>query len=125
MSPKIRQYLYVFGVVAFASFTVLSTLKIIDPNTAASVSAALTSVLGLLGISVASTAAYNINKQKKNGAFDSIDPAEQVINGINAVIDQQQQAQNAADRVKNALNDAVKDIPVLGPLAQQAMKNYL
>jgi glucan phosphoethanolaminetransferase (alkaline phosphatase superfamily) len=125
MSPKIRQYLYVFGVVAFASLTVLSTLKIIDPNTAASVSAALTSVLGLLGISVASTAAYNINKQKKNGAFDSIDPAEQVINGINAVIDQQQQAQNAADRVKNALNDAVKDIPVLGPLAQQAMKNYL
>ena len=125
MSPKIRQYLYVFCVVAFASLTVLSTLKIIDPNTAASVSAALTSVLGLLGISVASTAAYNVNKQKKNGAFDSIDPAEQVINGINAVIDQQQQAQNAADRVKNALNDAVKDIPVLGPLAQQAMKNYL
>lgn len=125
MPPKVRQYLYVFGVVAFAGLTVLSTFKIIDPNTASNVSAALTSVLGLLGVSVAGTAAYNINKQQKNGAFDNLDPAEQVVNGINAVIDQQQQAQQSADRVKNALNDAIKDIPVLGPLAQEAIKNYL
>lgn len=123
MTPKIRQILYVTGVVAFAALTILSTFKIIDPNTAASVSAALTSVLGLFGVTVAGTAAYTINKQKKDGAFDDVEPAQQVVNGINAVISQQQAAQEAADRVKTALNDAVKGIPVLGPLAQQAINS--
>lgn len=123
MSPKIRQLLYVFGVVVFAALAVLSTFKVIDADTHASVSAALTSLLGLFGITVAGTAAYNVNKQQKNGTFSEVDPADQVINGINAVITQQQQAQEAADRVKDAFNNAVKDIPVLGPLAQQAINS--
>lgn len=121
MSPKIRQILYVIGVVVFAALTILSTFKVIDPNTAASVSAALTSVLGLFGVTVAGTAAYNVNKQRHDGAFENVDPADQVVNGINAVLAQQQAAQDAADRVKEALSNAVKDVPVIGPLAQQAM----
>jgi hypothetical protein len=123
MPPKVRQILYVVGVVVFAALTVLSTFKVIDPNTAASVSAALTSVLGLFGVTVAGTAAYNVNKQQKNGSFDSVEPADQIINGINEVRAQQQAAQEAADRVKDALSAAVKDIPVLGPLAQQAINS--
>jgi isocitrate lyase len=123
MSPKVRQILYVFGVVVFAALTVLSTFKIIDPGTAASVSAALTSVLGLFGVTVAGTAAYNVNKQRHDGAFQSVDPADQVVNGINAVLAQQQAAQEAANRVKDALSNAVKDVPVLGPLAQQAINS--
>ena len=123
MPPKVRQILYVIGVVVFAALTVLSTFKIIDPNVAASVSAALTSVLGLFGVAVTGTAAYNTNKQIHKGAFDEVDPAEQVINGINAVKQQQEAAQEAANRVKTALNDAVKDVPVLGPLAQQAINS--
>ena len=123
MPPKVRQILYVIGVVVFAALTILSTFKVIDPNTAASVSAALTSVLGLFGVTVAGTAAYTVNKQQKDGTFDKVDPADQVVNGINAVLAQQQAAQEAADRVKIALNDAVKDIPVLGPLAQQALNS--
>lgn len=121
MPPKIRQYLYVLGVVVFAALTVLSTFKVIDPNTAASVSAALTSVLGLFGVTVAGTAAYNTNKQINTGTFDSVDPADQVIDGINKVRSQQQAAQDAADRVKDAITEAVKDVPIIGPLAQQAM----
>ena len=123
MSPNVRKILYIFGVVAFAGLTVLSTFKIIDPGTAHSVSAALTSVLGLFGVTVAGTAAYNTNKQIHKGTFEEVDPADQVINGINAVLSQQQAAQQAADRVKDALNNAVKDIPVLGPLAQQAINS--
>lgn len=123
MPPKARKLLYVFGVVVFAALTVLSTFKVIDPNTAASVSAALTSVLGLFGVTVAGTAAYNTNKQINRGAFDEVDPADQVINGINAVREQQQSAQAAADRVRDALSNAVGDIPVLGPLAQQAINS--
>lgn len=123
MSPNVRKILYVFGVIAFAGLTVLSTFKIIDPGTAHSVSAALTSVLGLFGVTVAGTAAYNTNKQIHKGTFEEVDPADQVINGINAVLSQQQAAQQAADRVKDALNNAVKDVPVLGPLAQQAINS--
>ncbi len=121
MPPKMREILYVVGVIAFAGLTVLSALRVIDPNTAASVSAALTSILGLFGVTVAGTAAYNVHKQKQDGAFDSVEPADQVINGINAVLAQQQVAQEAANRVKNAISDAVKDIPVLGPLAKEAI----
>lgn len=123
MPPKVRRILYVVGVVVFAALTVLSTFKIIDPDTAASVSAALTSVLGLFGVTVAGTAAYNTKKQIDNGAFDQVDPADQVVNGINAVLEQQRAAQEAADRMKDALSNAVKDVPVLGPLAQQAINS--
>lgn len=125
MTPKIRQVLYVTGVVAFAALTVLSTFRVIDPNTAASVSAALTSVLGLFGVTVAGTAAYNVNKQQKEGTFDSIPPEEQVINGINAVLEAQQQAQVAVNRVKEAVTQAVSDTPVIGPLAKQALDQIL
>ena len=123
MPPKIREILYIFGVVIFAALAVLSTLKVIDADTAASVSAAVTSIMGLFGVTVAGTAAYNVSKQQKKGTFDEVDPADQVINGINAVLAQQQTAQQAADRVKDALSNAVKDIPVLGPLAQQAINS--
>lgn len=123
MQPKARKFLYVFGVVVFAGLTVLSTFKVIEPGTAASVSAALTSVLGLFGVTVAGTAAYNTNKQINRGAFDEVDPADQVINGINAVKERQQAAQQAADRVRDALSEAVSEIPVLGPLAQQAINS--
>lgn len=121
MTPKVRQILYTAGVVAFAALTVLSTFKIIDPNTAASVSAALTTILGLFGVTVSGTAAYNVTKQTKSGAFDSVSPADQVVNGINAVIAQAEAAKADVDRVKDAVTTAVKDVPVLGPLAQQAL----
>lgn len=107
----------------FAALTVLSTFKVIDPGTAASVSAALTSVLGLFGVTVSGVAYNAITRQQHNGAFEKVDPADQVVNGINAVLAQQQAAQEATDRVKDALSNAVKDVPVLGPLAQQAINS--
>lgn len=121
MTPKIRLYLYVAGTVAFAALSLLSTFKLIDPNTAATVSAALTSVLGLFGVTVAGTAAYNTNKQRHDGTFEQVEPADQVVNGINAVLEAQAQAQAQVERVKDAVSQAVKDVPVLGPLAQEAL----
>lgn len=121
MTPSIRKYLYAFGVVVFAAMTVLSTFKIIDPNTAASLSAALTSVLGLFGVTVAGTAAYNTQKQISKGTFDEVSPADRVIQGINDVVAQAESAQSDVERVKEAVSSVVKDIPVLGPLAQQAL----
>lgn len=128
MTPKVRQYLYVFGVVVFAALTVASTFKVIDPNVAASVSAAVTAVLGLFGVTVAGTAAYNTNKQRNDGTFDRVgpqDPADMVVNGIEAVLQAQREAEANVDRVKEAVTTAVKDVPVLGPLASQALDQIL
>lgn len=125
MTPKIRQMLYSAGVIAFALLTLLSTLRIIDAETAASISAALTAVLGLFGVTVSGTAAWAVSKQTKSGAFDHPSPADQVVAGMNAVIEQASRAQVEVDRVKEAMVAAVNEVPVLGttlgPLAKQAL----
>jgi hypothetical protein len=122
MTPKVRQILYVCGVVAFALLTVLSATRVIDGQTAASVSAALTAVLGLFGVTVSGVAYGAVTKQQHNGAFDApASPADQVVNGINRVIEQAATAQAEVERVKDAVSTAVQDIPILGPLAQQAI----
>jgi glucan phosphoethanolaminetransferase (alkaline phosphatase superfamily) len=121
MTPKVRQILYVCGVVAFALLTVLSATRVIDGETAASVSAALTAVLGLFGVTVSGVAYGAVTRQQHNGTFDAKSPADQVVNGINQVIAQAEQAQAEVERVKDAVSNAVADVPILGPLAQQAI----
>lgn len=113
MTPKFRQVLYTVGVVVFALLTILSTLKVIDPNVAASVSAALTAVLGMFGVTVAGTAAYNTSKQINDGVFDRPKPdiGKQVAEAVEQVLkDKIQQTQTQ-----------VRDVPVLGPLAQEIL----
>jgi hypothetical protein len=121
MTPKIREILYVVGVVVFAGLTVLSTFKVIDPSVAASVNAAVTAVLGLFGVTVAGTAAYNVNRQRQEGTFEPTDPADAVVSGIEAVLKAKQEAEQSVDRVRVAVTNAVKDVPILGPLAKEAL----
>ena len=121
MTPKVRQILYAVGLVLFAILTVLSTFKIIDETAAASISAALTAVLGLFGVTVSGVAGWAVTKQQHAGAFDSHSPADQVVTAINQVLEQAQTAQAEVDRVKDAVSQAVQQVPVLGPLAQQAL----
>ena len=121
MTPKFRQILYVLGLIAFTGLTLLSTFHVLDPGVAANVSAVLTTVLGLFGVTISGVAGYNVTKQVQNGTLAPSAPADQVINGIDAVVAQAQHAQSEVERVKNAVSNAVKDVPVLGPLAQQAL----
>ena len=66
-----------------------------------------------------------MTKQQHSGAFTEPSPADQVVTGINRVIEQAANAQAEVDRVKEAVTTAVNDVPVLGPvlgpLAQQAL----
>lgn len=121
MTPKVRQILYAVGLVLFAILTVLSTFKIIDETAAASISAALTAVLGLFGVTVSGVAGWAVTKQQHAGAFQEHSPADQVVTAINQVLEQAQTAQAEVDRVKDAVSQAVQQVPVLGPLAQQAL----
>lgn len=121
MTPKIRQTLYAVGTIATAILTLLSAWRVLDPSTASTVSAALAAVLGMFGVGAAGTAAVVTAQQRKDGTFDTVSPADQVVAGIDAVLKAQQQAQAEVERVKTAVTEAVKDVPVLGPLAQQAI----
>lgn len=119
MSPKVRQALYSFGVLLFSGLTILSTLKVVDPNTAATISAAVTSILGVFGVTGFGVAAYNTNKQINNGTLTPAAPEEKVITGIQEVLANHQRAQAAVEKVKDAVSGAIKDVPVLGPLGSQ------
>jgi Tfp pilus assembly protein PilN len=123
---KVRFYLYIFGVVAFAGLTVLSTTKIIDPDTASSVSAALTQLLGLFGVTVAGTAAYNINKQRHDGTFEHVEvsPVDQVVKGVQQVVEAKETAEREVKKVQDALSDLAGQVPVLGPLAKQVLDQF-
>lgn len=123
MTPKIRQTLYAVGTIATAVLALLSVWKVIDPTTASTISSGLAGLLSLLGVGAAGTAAVYTNKQRKDGTFDDVDPAAQVIDGINKVIKNAENAKSDVERVKDAVGNAVKDIPVLGPLAQQAINS--
>lgn len=123
---KARFYLYIFGVVAFAGLAILSTTKIIDPDTASTVSAALTQLLGLFGVTVAGTAAYNINKQRHDGTLDHVEvsPVDQVVNGVQQVVLAKENAEREVKKVQDALSDLAGQVPVLGPLAKQVLDQF-
>ena len=111
MPAKVRQLLYVVGVVVFAALSVLSTFKVIDPDVAASVSAGVTAILGLFGVTVAGTAAYTINKQRHDGTI--VEPSKPDIGDLIQ--------QELDKRLQQAGAPAIRDVPVLGPLAQEVL----
>lgn len=121
MTPKIRQSLYAIGTVASGVLALLSVWRFIDPSTASTINASLAGLLSLLGAGAAGTAAVITGKQINNGTFDQPSPADQVIDGINAVLAQAESAKSDVERVKDAVSSVIKDVPVLGPLAQQAL----
>lgn len=122
MTPKIRQTLYSVGTIATALLSLLALWNVVDPNTASTVNAGLAGLLSLLGVGAAGTAAVITRKQRHDGTFDAPpDPAEAVVNGIEAVLKAKQEAEAQVDRVRDAVSNAVRDVPVLGPLAQEAL----
>lgn len=121
MSPKIRQALYTAGVVATSVLTILSALRLIDADTASALGAALATLLSLFGVAVTGTAAVKTGQQRKNGTFEQLSPADQVVNGVDALNAADQALQADKDRVRGALSQLIPaDVPVLGPLAKQA-----
>lgn len=106
MTPKLRQILYTIGLVIFTGLTVASTLKLIEPDTAASISAAVTTVLGLFGVTGFGVAANAVNKQMKRGAFDEVSPADQAVAAIQATVAQAGSAVSDLDRVRQAAAEA-------------------
>lgn len=121
MTPKIRQTLYAVGTIATAFLTMLSVWSVLDPTTASTLNSALAALLSLLGVGAAGTAAVITGKQRKEGTFDQLDPADAVVTGIEAVLKAKQHAEDQVERVRDAVSGAVQGIPGIGPLAQEAL----
>jgi hypothetical protein len=122
MSPKIRQSAYLLGTVATSLVTLLALWRGIDSHTASALTNALTGLLGLLGVGATATAGVVLSKQRKEGVLDAQSPVDQAISAIQATVDQVQSASADLDRVKVAVNDVFGQLPVIGPLAQQVIK---
>ena len=128
MTPKIRQTIYAIGTIATSLLGLLSLWKVLDPATAGFVNAGLAGLLSLLGAGAAGTAAVITGKQRHDGTFDPVpelDPADKIITGINEVLKQKADADAAIDRVKDIVVSQVRDVPVLGPLASDALEQIL
>lgn len=126
MTPKIRQSLYQVGVIATSLLSLLALWKVIDPAAASFLNTGLLAVLSLLGVGATGTAAVITGRQRKDGTFDALSPADQVVNGINGVIAQAEAARQDFDKVKDAVSsvviDAVEDVPVVGSLAAEILQ---
>jgi hypothetical protein len=61
------------------------------------------------------------NKVEAPQSYDPVAPEDQIINGLNQLQQQKAAVDAAIEKAKGGLSSAVQDVPVLGPLAQQAI----
>ena len=123
MSPKLRQTFYGLGTIASALLTLLTVWKVVDPETATSLSSVVAGLVGLFGTGAVATAAVGTGKQRSNGTFDPVSPADQVINGVRSVIVAKNNAEQDLRRVQDVIESVAAQIPGLGPLATQVLKH--
>ena len=121
MSPKVRQSIYQIGTIVPALLGLLLIWGGIDAGAAEHVNQIVAGFVAIFGSAAPATAAREVKKQRNDGTFESAAPVDQVINGVQAVIEAQKQAQAEVERVKSVLSDVVSDVPVLGPLGKQVL----
>lgn len=119
MNPRTRQTLYLLGSIGTGVLTLVSVWHGMSGETATALTNVITALLGLLGIGATGTAAVVVNKQLRDGAFDPASTADQVITGINAAVNQVQNAAADLEKIKNAASSVLNEVPVVGPLAKQ------
>lgn len=114
-------------VVPLLSF--LATLGVLTSDQASAITAALTSVTGLLGTFGFGLAAVKTNKQSKNGTFDPAPPpapvistAEQIANAIPAVVQGLADKQAEVDLIKNVAAGALGNLPGIGGAAADLIR---
>lgn len=121
MSPKARQSTYLIGTIATSVVTLLALWTGLSGEVTSSIVTLITAVCGLLGAGATVTATAAVTRQQKQGAFDHLSPVDQVINGIQATVDQVNNATDDFERLKDAVSGVLQDVPVVGPLAQQVI----
>ena len=120
MSPKLAQTIYQLGALISAVLGIALIWGGIDAGAANSIAQIVAGITALFGGAAPAVAAKRVNDQRKDGMFDSVGPADQVINGVQAVIEAQAKAQTDIDRVKDVVTSVIGG---LGPLASAVIKD--
>jgi len=124
MSSKVRETIYLGGTVVSGILGILLLWGGIDAGAAENLDQIITG-FGVLfgGAGPSAIAAKKVNDQRKDGTFVTVTPVEQVINGVNAVVEAQANAAADIERIKKAAADALGRTPVVGPLTEQILNN--
>lgn len=123
MTPKSRQTIYLLGTIIPSILGLAVLWGGFDQGAAQNVGQIIAGLVALLGAGAPAVAASTIAKQKKDGTFDTVAPADQVINGVQAVIEAQAHATAELERAKQAVVEVAGVVPVFGPLAQQVIRS--
>jgi len=121
MSAKLRQSFYYVSTIVTGFIGLGLLYGGLSAGLADHVTEVLAGIGGLLGATGPALAAGKVKEQRKDGTFDSLDPAAQVAAGVKAVQAQMDAARAQAEAVKAAVSNVVDDVPILGPLAADAL----
>lgn len=122
MSAKLRQSFYYVSTIITGIIGIGLLYGGLSAGLADHVTEVLAGIGGLLGATGPALAGAKVKEQRKDGTFDSLNPAAQVAAGMKAVNEQLAAARAQAEAVKVVVSEAVDDVPVLGPLAADALK---
>lgn len=121
MSAKLRQSFYYVSTIVTGFIGLGLLYGGLSAGLADHVTEVLAGIGGLLGATGPALAGAKVKEQRKDGTFDHTDPVGQVAAGMKAVQDQIEAARSQAEAVKAVVSNVVDDVPVLGPLAADAL----
>lgn len=121
MIAKLRQTYYYFGSIVTGAIGILLVFNGISAGTAGHITEILTGFGALLGAGAPALAGKKVGEQLKEGVFETFDPATQVSQGVQAFKEMDQAVRAQAETIKSVLSGAIDDVPVLGPLAKDAL----
>lgn len=123
MTAQLRQWFYLISALASAIVPILVTLRVITENQGNQWLGLVAALGGILGTAGAGTAAVILGKQRKDGTLDTTAPADAAVSAIQQTVQNVSVATSELDKVKQAAADVLGTVPVLGPLAQQAINS--
>ncbi|MBU8815937.1 hypothetical protein KL864_08445 [Mycolicibacterium goodii] len=121
----IRQWFYLISAAITPLIAILVALNLISEGQGNQLLALLTALGGLIGGGAAGTAGVILGKQRKDDTLVVAAPADAAITAIEQTVQAATAATAEVERVKQAASEtlgaAVGSVPVVGPLAQQAI----
>lgn len=121
MSAKLRQSFYYLSTIVTGVIGLGLLYGGLSAGLADHVTEVLAGIGGLLGATGPALAGAKVKEQRREGVLDHLDPAAQVADGVKRVQEQISAAKAQAEAVKLAVSNVVDDVPVLGPLAADAL----
>ena len=102
MTAQMRKWIYLITGLAAGVIPILIAVGLIDTGQGESANNLMLSLSSLLGAGGATVAAGAVHKQQKEGLHDpALPPADQAIESLKKVAEQQQQANADMDRLKD------------------------